>query len=719
MGAEAEMTQDNQAQTMNLQVDGNHAEICIHTPNEKINKLSRSAFEELYDHCAFLKNNAETIKTLLIYSDKPGMFLAGADINEIKAMTTEDDALQLVQKAQEVFQELSELPQISMVAIDGPCLGGGLELALACKYRIASDSKSTKIGLPEVQIGVLPGAGGTQRLPRVVGLIESLKMITSGAPVVARKALKTGLISDVVPHELLLEHCRKILKNKKYLKYKPKDRGLSKVIQESLMKGVIFKKTREAILKKTRGNYPAPLKALEVIEKTFKGDLKEGLKVEAKGFAELAISETAKNFMGIFFATEELKKDSGVGPMEAPDFKPAKIKSLAVVGAGIMGGGIAAVASQKGVSVRLKDINTQAIGSGLKTAHALFNKGLKRRKINKAEFQSSLYRVSPALTYGGFKHIPFVIEAVVEKMEVKQAVFKDLEDNLPENAIIATNTSSLSLSEMASQTRNPERVVGMHFFNPVPQMPLVEVVRAEKTSPEVVAQTVAFGRQLGKTVIVVKDSPGFLINRILMPFLNESAHLKNDGYSIEQIDKAAVSFGMPMGPFRLLDEIGFDVAAKVSDVIAGAFPHMKVLPDLHELIEKGYLGARKSGKGFYQVDSKGKFVGVNPEFKTASKHIGGDANQRIIDRLILPMVAEATLTLDEGVVSNVRDLDLGLVFGIGFPPFHGGLMKWVSQVGERQVLDRMNAIHQETKGRLIVPKSFEEKAQAGQSFYPS
>jgi 3-hydroxyacyl-CoA dehydrogenase/enoyl-CoA hydratase/3-hydroxybutyryl-CoA epimerase len=699
-----------------LIVDREHAEIVFHTPKEKVNKLSRTAFLELQEHFGFLKAKSQEIKTLLIYSDKPDMFLAGADIEEIERMTTKEQALATVGRAQEVFQELSELPQVTLAAIDGVCLGGGLELSLACQYRICSDSASTRLGLPEVSLGVLPGAGGTQRLPRVVGLIEALKMMTSGAPVDAKKALKLGLVSDVLPVEYLIAHARKVLREKLYLKYQPKESTTRWFVEASPLKKFIYHQTRKAILEKAKNFYPAPLKILEVVERTFQGDIKEGLKIEADGFAELAISDVAKNLIGLFFGSEGLKKERGIGPMEAADFRPRKMPSLGVLGAGIMGGGIAAVAAGKGISVRLKDVAEESLLNGVKTARGLFDKDLKRRKIDRAEYLKRIYRISATTQWAGFKHIPFVVEAVIEKMEIKKAVVAELEKILPSDAIIASNTSSLSISEIARGSKRPEKIVGMHFFNPVPMMPLVEVVRGEATSPETVYQTVSFGRQLGKTVIVVKDRPGFLVNRILMPYLLECAHLKEDGFSIDQIDDAALRFGMPMGPFRLLDEIGLDTGAKVADVIASAFPHMKVTSLIQDMVNKGYLG-RKNNRGFYLFDLKGKPLGLRKEFQTPKKEVGGETLRVIQDRLVLPMAAEAVRVLDEGIVGTVRDLDLGLIYGIGFPPFRGGLLKWVSVEGEKQILDRMNFLQQSTRGRFSVPAGFVSRVEAGQKFY--
>lgn len=699
--------------------DEAHAEIIFNTPGKKVNVLTRKCFEELSEYFAILQSRKNEIKTLLIYSAKPDIFLAGADIEEIQAMKTKEEAHQLVGQVQELFNELESLPQVKMVAIDGPCMGGGLELALACDYRVCSDSRSTKLGLPEVQLGVLPGAGGTQRLPKRVGLVEALSIMTSGAPVNPRKALKIGLVDDIMPLERMLDICRQKLRDGSYRNYTDKVSVIRKLTDSPMLRKWVFKKTRKAIQEKTKGFYPAPFKIVDVVEKTFgEKDLKAGLLVEANGFAELAIGSVSKNLIHIFFASEDLKKERGIGPMEAPEFKPEKLHQIGVLGAGIMGGGIAAVAARKSISVRLKDISHESIKTALRTAHDLFRRDLKRKKVDQAEVRKRSYRIKSSLEWHGFRNLPFVIEAVVENLEIKKKVLQELESKVSEDTIIASNTSSLSISEMASVLKHPERMLGMHFFNPVPLMPLVEVVRAEKTAPEVVAQTLALAKQLGKTPIVVKDRPGFLVNRVLMPFLIECGHLRNEGFSISQIDQAAIRFGMPMGPFRLLDEIGLDTAAKVADVIASAYPHMKVLPMIHEMIEKGYLG-KKNQKGFYFYDSKGKAGNVRPEFQSNPMDPGEGTQRTIQDRLILPMVTEAVMALDEGTVGSVRDLDMGLVFGIGFPPFRGGLLKWVSDVGEKEILDRMQVLHNATRGRLIVPPGLTQRVQNGQSFYPS
>lgn len=703
--------------TVELRIeDREHAELVFNTPGRRPNIMSRSVFEQLQDHFAILKSKRE-IKTLLIYSAKPDMFLAGADINAFPQMRTREDAFKIAERGQDLFQELADLPQTTLVAIDGPCLGGGLELSLACQYRVCSSNPKTKMALPEVQLGILPGLGGTQRLPRIVSLPDAIQIITSGAPVFPKKALKIGLVDDVMPKETMIEICRRQLRSGQFKAAKKKIPWMNRLLSSPVGKALVFKQARKQILDKTKGFYPAPLKALEVIEKTYGGDLKIGLQIEAGGFVELVVGDTSRHLVHLFFASEELKKEMGVAPSELGSFKPKELKELGVVGAGIMGGGISAVASKKAVNVRLKDIQLGSLQTAMKEAFRLFKKDLDKKKIDKADFEKQKYRVSPSLEWTGFSHLPIVIEAVVENMEVKKKVIQELESRLPADAIIATNTSSLSVTEMARAAKHPERIVGMHFFNPVPLMPLVEVIRAEQTSPQVVAQTVAFGRQLGKAVIVVKDRPGFLVNRILMPFLNECGHLRQEGYSIDQIDDAALRFGMPMGPFRLMDEVGLDTGAKVADVIAAGYPHMKVLPMIHDMVKQGYLG-KKNSKGFYVYDEKGKSQGVRQEFRTAPLHPSEGTVLSLQDRLILPMVAEAILALEEGVVSTVRDLDLGLIYGIGFPAFRGGLLRWVSHVGEREILDRLNVVHNATKGRIVVPKALEQKVQLNQTYYP-
>ncbi|MGA0163973.1 MAG: 3-hydroxyacyl-CoA dehydrogenase NAD-binding domain-containing protein, partial [Bdellovibrionota bacterium] len=698
-------------------VDQEHAEIVFDSPDKKVNVLNRQCFEELAEYFAILKSKASEIKTLLIYSAKPGMFLAGADIQEIFKMTTEQEAYELVSRVQDLFFELESLPQVKMVAVDGPCMGGGLELSLCCDFILASDSANTQLGLPEVKLGVIPGAGGTQRLPLRVGLQQAITMITSGAGVYAKKALKIGLIDDIVPLEKLLEVARMRLRDGSYRKYNFNLPMIEKLKALPPLKNYIYKQAKKEILKKTRGHYPAVMKAVEVIEETFGAkDPKPGFLVEAKAFAGLAITPTSKNLIHIFFASEDLKKEIGVSPMQAPDFKPTKVERLGVLGAGIMGGGIAAVAASKKMKVQLKDVSHDSIKTALKTAHSLFEKDFKKKKVDLAETRMRSFRIKPSLEWNAYRYVDFVIEAVVENLEIKKRVLEELESKVAKDTIIASNTSSLRISEMAEVLKRPENFVGMHFFNPVPLMPLVEVIQAEKTDPVVVAETVAFAKQLGKTPIVVKDRPGFLVNRILMPFLIEAGHLRQDGYGILQIDQAALDFGMPMGPFRLLDEIGLDTAAKVADVIASAFPHMKVTPLIHEMVNKGYLG-KKNGKGFYLYDQKGRDVGVRPEFQTSPRDPSAATLRSIQDRLILPMLSEAIMTLDEGTVSSIRDLDLGLIYGIGFPPFRGGILKWASDVGESEILERLQGLHNSTKGRFNVVEGLKNRVQAGQTFY--
>jgi len=393
-----------------------------------------------------------------------------------------------------------------------------------------------------------------------------------------------------------------------------------------------------------------------------------------------------------------------------------KNKKVAVIGTGTMGNGIAQTFAQGGYRVVMKDLTDELLQRATGNIDKSLSRMVAKEKMTEAEKQAIMSRISTTLAYEDVKDCILVVEAVGESMELKKRIFTELDEICNPDCMLATNSSSLSITEIAAATKRPEKVIGMHFFNPVPKMPLVEVVRAEKSSPQAVMQTVAFGRQLGKTVIVVKDRPGFLVNRILMPFLNECGHLRAEGYSIAQIDKAATTFGMPMGPFRLLDEVGLDTGSKVARVIADGFPHMKVLPLIDEMVEKNYLG-KKNGRGFYSYSESGKALAVRPEFQSDPKNPSPETDRILQDRLILPMVTEAVMALDEGIVATVRDLDIGLIFGIGFPPFRGGLLKWVSDLGEREILDRMNALHNATKGRIVVPASLSSRVSAGQKFY--
>lgn len=664
-------------------------------PGEKVNKLSSPVMKRLQEVLQELGRSS--YKAVIFKSNKPKIFIAGADIEEIRGITDRNQALELVKGGQDIINMVEDLPMPTIASVHGACMGGGTEFILACDYRIASDDSSTKIGLPETQLGILPGFGGTQRLPRVIGLQAALDIILAGKAVNSKKALKSGLVDKVVHPNLLQEQTEKWAKEiiangskKRRKKFEPK--GAVNVILEGVAKGVVFKKAKEGVMKATKGHYPAPLKALEVIQKTYgMSDRAAGLRIECEGFADLAITDISKNLIHVFYLTEMVKKQTGVTGVAV---KPRDVQAMGILGAGTMGGGIAYVAADKGVHVRMKDLNPEALGKGLKHASDLWMKLVKRKSIDKYQFQQKIDKVSVTTDYSGFKNLDVVVEAIVEDMGIKQKVIGECAGQMRPDAIIATNTSSLSVSEMAKGHPRPEYFAGMHFFNPVNKMPLVEVIRGEKTSDETIATIFELTKKMGKMPVVVKDGPGFLVNRLLLPYMAEAAFLMQEGMSIEVVDKAYVKeFGMPMGPFELMDEVGLDVCIKVLKIFKKAFgERIEMAPCMQALEGTGRLG-RKNGKGFYTYSEDGKRGDVDQTIYSALG-LGAATNpydsKECIERGVFAMVNECSLALiEDHIVETPNEVDLAMIMGTGFPPFRGGLMKYTDSLGTQYIADQL------------------------------
>ena len=581
---------------------------------EKVNKFSTPVMMRLKEVLGELKKSS--VKAVIFKSAKPKIFIAGADIDEIKGMKTKEQFEFGVKGGQEIFNMLEDLQIPTIAAVNGACLGGGCEFIMACDYRIASEDSSTKIGLPEIQLGILPGFGGTQRMPRMIGLQASLDIILAGKSVNAKKALKMGLVDKMVHPQILDEQALKWAKEiigagakKRQKKFVAKG-AINKFLEGPLGRGIVFKKAREGVVKATKGHYPAPLKALEVIQKTYGSvDREAGMRLEREAFCELGVTDISKNLIHVFYLTEMVKKQTGVPGV---DVKPKEVKGLGILGAGTMGGGIAYVAADKGIQVRMKDLNPEALGKGLKHASDLWLKLLKRKSIDKYQFQQKVDLVSVTTDFSGFKNLDVVVEAIVEDMGIKQKVIGQCSAEMRPDAIIATNTSSLSVTEMSKGHPHPEHFAGMHFFNPVNKMPLVEVIRGEKTSDETIATIFELTKKMGKMPVVVKDGPGFLVNRLLMPYMAEAAFLMQEGMSIDVVDEAYVyEFGMPMGPFELMDEVGLDVCMKVLKIFKKAFgERIEVAPCMEALERTGRLG-KKNGRGFYLYSDDGKRAGVD------------------------------------------------------------------------------------------------------------
>lgn len=605
--------------------EANIANIIFDDQEQKVNILSTPVMQRFSSVLDEISNDT-SIQGIVISSNKKGIFIAGADIKEIQDLTKEE-AVAKAKAGQEVFNKLSKLKPPAIAVLNGVALGGGLELALACRYRVAGFSEKIQLGLPEVRLGVIPGFGGTVRLPKIVGLRQALTMIPAGRIVSAKEALKIGLVDKLFPDNILLEEAFKFLKNPDPRSARvPRRKKPTKGI---LPKWLICRIARKKTLEKTKGFYPAPLRAIEVIAKG-------SLEYEAQVFGQLVITETAKNLIHVFFLSEKYKHiDWGVG-----DVKPIHISKCGVVGAGVMGGGIAHLLTSHNIPVRMKDINLSAIGKGLETARKTYNYPLKIRKIKPHEVDLKIGLISGTTSYTGFGNTDIVIEAVVEDMKIKENVFTELSKVVSPKTILATNTSSLSVTRMAKVSTNPERVIGMHFFNPVDRMPLVEVIITKYTSKETIASVINLARQLGKTVIVVKDKAGFLVNRILLPYINEGSKLLMEGNPKEHIDNTMRKFGMPMGPLELADMIGINICYKVGKILEEAFgPRMAVTP-------------------------------ISKEIKASKK----DPEEAIQKRLMDRMVNEAELILKEGIVDDPDTIDIGMIFGTGFPPFRGGLL---------------------------------------------
>jgi 3-hydroxyacyl-CoA dehydrogenase/enoyl-CoA hydratase/3-hydroxybutyryl-CoA epimerase len=689
--------------SINFSIDSNGvANLVFDLPNEKVNKLSSLVLLELETILDEISNN-DKIRLLLIKSNKKDIFIAGADINEIRDIKNESDAYKKVLQGQEILDKIANLKIPTIALIKGACLGGGLELALACKYRIAIDNQKTILGLPEVNLGIIPGFGGTQRLPRLVGLQESLKIILSGKTIDYKKAFKIGLVDQVIREEFLDHDLEDFIaqvfvhsQNNKVSACRSsncKKRFFFEVILAG--KYLIYYFAKKDLMNKTKGKYPAPLAAFDVIKRTYhNSDHQTCFKIEAEEFSKLAFDTIAKNLIEIFFTNEEIKKDNGVENL----IETKDIKQAGLIGAGVMGGGIAWLFSNRDIPVRMKDISQFGIALGFNQVLKIYKQLKRIGKYKDNQISVKMDEISSTTDYSGFDSVDIVVEAIVENIQVKKDTFVELENHVKTDAIIASNTSSLSISAMADGLKNPERFIGMHFFNPVNKMPLVEVIRGEKTSDLAVATVVNLSKKLGKTPIVVKDVAGFLVNRILLPYINEAGFLLQDGADLKHIDHLIEDFGMPMGPFILADTVGIDVGYKVAKILnEGYGQRMEVCHLLEQLVKNKDLLGKKSNQGFYKYSKEGKNLGVNTQVsQLVSKVRNNDHlsksyinNNDIVDRCIFIMINEAAKCLEENVVKNHRYLDMAMIMGTGFPAFRGGLLRYADEVGIGVVVARL------------------------------
>lgn len=704
-----------------LEIDDGIAWITFDRPDAKVNLLTEGVLRRLDELLADIEHHAtaRTVNAVVVRSGKDGTFIAGADVEAIRAVNDPVTGARLAEQGQAVFSRLERVPVPTVAAIDGACMGGGTELVLACDYRLATDSERTKIALPEVRLGILPGFGGTTRLPRLVGLQAALDMILTGKNVRPSKARRIGLVDEVVSPAILQRRAGEVARSFALGEgpERRRKRGLVSRFLEDTAPGrrLILREARKRVLTETGGHYPAPLRILETVRRTLPLSIERALEVEARALGELIATPESKNLIHVFWLMERAKK-------RAPAGEPRPVDRIAVLGAGVMGGGIAHLAASEGLEVRMKDIDNRGLAAGLRAARERVDRSRERRHIDERGADAIMSRISPTLTYEGFGSVDLVVEAVAEKMAVKKTVLREAEEAAPAHAVLCSNTSTLSITEMQRALEEPPRFCGLHFFNPVHRMPLVEVIRGDETGDDTLATAFAFALKLGKVPVVVGDGPGFLVNRLLAPYLNEAGWLLEDGASIEDVDAALRDFGMPMGPFRLLDEVGLDVARHAAGVLHEAFgDRMAPSPVLKALEDTERLG-RKGGRGFYLYED-GKEAGLDEDVFADLGGLGAPAEGRgvpkveIQDRCLLVMINEAARVLTDGIARGAADVDLSMITGTGFPPFRGGLLRWADTLGAGTVLERLEelaAIHGERFRPADLVRSI---AQEGGTFY--
>jgi 3-hydroxyacyl-CoA dehydrogenase/enoyl-CoA hydratase/3-hydroxybutyryl-CoA epimerase len=688
--------------------------IVFDLPGEKVNKFSTPGMEELEKLLKELMERND-IRGAYLISGKKDIFIAGADIDEINAIKNKDEAYLKAKRGIEIFSMIEKLPFPLVAAIDGACLGGGAEIALFCHFRVASDNKATRIGFPEVNLGILPAWGGTQKLPRLIGLSQALDMILTGRTLDGKRALKIGLVDALFPHQVFDEFVENFIEDmlRKGIKSsKPKKKGwILKIIEDTPLNFIVFSKARKQVLERTYGNYPAPLAIIESMRYGYKKKIEKGFDFDARKLGELIETDVSKNLINIFYLTEAIKKEKGV--KGEPKIKD--IKRAGVIGAGVMGSGIAYAFSSVDIPVRMRDVNTTALTNGMKSIASVYNDSVKKKRMKESEAYQKISLVSPSLDFSGFSTADIVVEAVFEDMDVKKSLISELNNILKEDCILASNTSSLSITEMQKSYKFPENFVGLHFFNPVPRMPLVEVVRGEKTSDDTVATVFALSKKLGKTPIVVKDERGFLVNRILMPYLNEAVLLLEEGCPIEVIDSSMKKFGMPMGPIRLLDEVGIDVASKVALILYNAFgERMKPSSKMEKMIESKLLG-KKTGKGFYIFNGRER---VNEEiYRILEIEKKPFSAEEVIKRMTIVMINEASRCVEEGIVESPSTVDIGMIFGTGFPPFRGGVLRYADSLGAQNILKELENLRNKYGMRFTPSPLLEKMAREGKKFY--
>jgi len=687
--------------------------------DSSVNKFNELTLRELREAIDVLM---ETDISGLIFSSAKPAFIVGADITEFTGMfdEAEGEITKWLVEGNQIFNDIEDLPCPTVSAISGVALGGGFEMALSTDFRVVTEG--TKVGFPEVKLGILPGFGGTVRLPRLIGADNANQWISAGSHIKARQALNEGAIDAIVSCENLLPACENLIAQcleNKLSTQRIRQQKKSPLTLSEIELNVAFETALGLIAPRAGPNYPAPVVAVKVMQSAANLDREGALQAEHKGFVELAKTEVAKNLVQMFLNDQYLSSTAKKHSRNA-----SEVKKAGVLGAGIMGGGIAYQSALKGVPILMKDIAQEGLDLGVSEAGKLLNKQRARGRIDIDKVVSVLGDITPVLDYQGFDKVDMIIEAIVENVDVKKGVLAELEALIPASATIASNTSTISIDELSLCLKRPENFCGMHFFNPVPVMPLVEIIRGSKTSEDTIAKTVAYAKKMGKTPIVVNNCPGFLVNRILFPYFGAFSRLIHDGADFNQIDKAMEEFGWPMGPAYLLDVIGVDTAVHCQDVMADGFPRMKL--DFESAIDKLYQGknfGQKTGKGFYsyEMDKRGKPKKLaNDEIKGIIQSVQETtrdfSNDEIIERMMIPMCIETALCLEDGIVGSPIEADMGLVLGLGFPPFRGGALRHTDSLGLSTFCDRADVYSE--LGELYKPSSsMREMGRANEIYY--
>lgn len=699
------------------------AVIVLDVPGQSMNTLRTDFVADLERLLGDLEAD-RAVAGVVLASGKTDSFIAGADIEMLAAVASPADGVALSREGQRVFDRIEGSTTPVVAAIHGTCLGGGMELVMACHGRIASDDPATRLGQPEVLLGLIPGAGGTQRLPRLAGLEQALELILTGRDVSASRARSLGIVDDVVHPAILLDvACERARELAAAGPVGGRRRDLVDRVRGALLednpagRALLFRQAEANVRAQTHGNLPAPLRAIDVVRTGVEQGPRAGYAAEAQAFGELTVTPQARNLIRVLDMRRQLHREARRAGGQARD-----VAKVAVVGAGLMGAGIAAVTTGRAeLPVRLKDLDRAALRRGMRSVRAYLDQRVTRRRISAHERDRLLSLLHPSTDYRGFGRVDLVIEAVVEDLGIKHQVLKELAEVTRDDTIVATNTSSIPIDRIADGHPHPELVVGMHYFSPVPRVPLLEVVDGPRTDPGVTATAVDVGRRQGMTVVVVGDGPGFYTSRILGPYINEAAHLLADGASVDAIDTALEELGFPVGPFRLVDEVGIDVAAKISDILEeGLGARLAPAAAMAAVVGDGRQG-RKNGRGFYRYTDhdgtqvRGEVDAAIYELVPRAPRPAPDTAE-IVDRAVLAMANEAVRTLGEGVLRSARDGDAAAIFGLGFPPHLGGPLRYIDDRGPADVVDRLRRLVTEHGERFAPATLLVEVAERGGSF---